>query len=148
MRTPPAGPYDVVLNLFSSIGYFGDAEEDLAAMRAWHDVLVPGGLLVIETNHRDRVARHLPADEQLPLGESEAVELPRVDWVAGIVHSTVVLPDGRRRHFDVRLYTATELVGLATRAGFTDVDVTGDWQGTPLSPETRLVLRARRPSSS
>lgn len=144
MRRPPPGPYDVVLNLFSSIGYVDDDVEDLAAIRAWHEVLVPDGVLVIETNHRDRLAKIAEDGAEHPIGTTGGVEFGHVAWVTGRAHRTVRFVDGTERHFDVRMYTATELVGMVREAGFAEVEVFGGLEGGPLSPDTRLVIRARR----
>jgi SAM-dependent methyltransferase len=143
MRTPPDGPFDVVLNLFSSFGYFDDDAQDAVALRAWHDVLAPGGLLVIETNHRDRIARIFDPEAEIPIGDTGAVEFGTMDWVTGRMHRTVRLPDGRERRFSVRLYTPTELVSLLRGAGFADVEVQGDWEGTPIDQGSRLIAVAR-----
>src|SRR5262249_16607882 len=48
--------FDVVVNLFSAIGYWGD-DGDLAAFHEFRRVLRPGGRFVLETMHRDRLAR-------------------------------------------------------------------------------------------
>lgn len=142
MRRPPAGPFDLVVNLFSSFGYFMDAAEDLVALRAWYDVLVPGGELVMTTNHRDLIARHGTLGERdAGGGMRERVE---VDWVAGTVATTVWLPDGEERVFRMRLYSATELVALVEAAGFSDVRALGGFDGGPLTPDERLVIHARR----
>ncbi len=158
MRMPPDGPFDVVLNLFSSIGYFagptqadpavprqGGDEQDLVALRAWHDVLAPGGRLVIETNHRDRIAVIHSPGEELPVGATGAVEFGEMDWVAGVMDRVVRFADGSERTFRVRLYTVTELVALVRRAGFARVEVHGGLQAEPVSPQSRLVLLATRP---
>ena len=46
--------FDVVLNLFSSIGYFGD-EADRVVLGEFRRVLRPGGALILEMMHRDRL---------------------------------------------------------------------------------------------
>lgn len=56
MREPPSGPFDAVLNLYSSFGYFDDPADDIRCLSAWYEVLRPGGMLVLETMHRDRLA--------------------------------------------------------------------------------------------
>lgn len=52
---------------------------------------------------------------------------------------------GETRTFRVRLYTATELIGMPTGAGFVDVEAFGGLDRTPLDPSTRLAIRAYRP---
>jgi SAM-dependent methyltransferase len=145
LRHPPEGPYDVVCNLFSSFGYFCDRRQDLAALRAWHAVLRPRGVLVMELLHRDRLARLIDEEVERPVGDTGAVEVNRMDWVSGINTSTVTLADGRQRTFRLRVYTVTELVDLLTDAGFTDLQASGGFNGGPVTPETRLVVVGRRP---
>ncbi|MBA2572340.1 MAG: class I SAM-dependent methyltransferase, partial [Gemmatimonadetes bacterium] len=50
--------FDVVLSLFSSLGYFLSDEEDLRVLRSGRRALRPGGHLVLETMHRDHVVTH------------------------------------------------------------------------------------------
>jgi len=53
LRKPlPEGGFDAVCNVFSSIGY-GTEEDDLAVFTTLHNAVRPGGLVLIETNHRD-----------------------------------------------------------------------------------------------
>jgi SAM-dependent methyltransferase len=146
MRTPPAGPYDAVINVFTSFGYFCDDAEDLRALRAWRHVLRPGGQLLMSLIHRDHVvaleAMGDDGDDEGPLRE-EAI----TDWVRGIREitwrSATVEKTAR-----LRLYTATELVHLCQRAGFEHVEALGDLPGEPLSPATGLTLHARAPDTT
>ena len=138
--------FDCVTNLFSSLGYWGE-EGDLGALREFHRVLRPGGRLVVETMHRDRlVAAFRPTSwEELPDG-ALMVEERVFDPVEGVVHVEhgLVEPDGSRVSvpYEIRCYTATELSRLVRQAGFEDVSCYGDLDGGPLSSETRLVIVA------
>lgn len=138
MADPPDGPFDVVVNLFTSLGYDDDAA-DGAALRAWRDRLRPGGRLVLETMHRDRVARIWQPG---PRRMGPVTEDAEIDWAAGVVRSTWTMPDATERTMQVRLYCATELIGMVREAGFADVAAYGSLRRDPLSPETRLVLLA------
>ena len=44
MREPPAGPYDAVLNVYSSFGYFADRSDDIAAL---HRRLIDAGVTIV-----------------------------------------------------------------------------------------------------
>lgn len=142
MRDPPHGPFDAVVCLYSSLGYFEDPEGDLEALCAWHRVLHPGGTLLIDTMHRDRLARGFGEPRPEAAHDDAPTETPVVDWVAGRVVSRVRFADGEERVFSIRVRTATELVGLAREAGFGPVEVFGDLYGGPFSPDSRLVIRA------
>ena len=137
--------FDCVLNLFSSIGYRGE-EGDLQTLREARRVLRPGGRLVLETQHRDRVMAIYQESDWEARGDDLRLDVRRFDPVAGEVESDLILigADGSRHSvtYRIRLYTATELVRLVSEAGFVKVECFGTFAGDPLSRDTRLVLRA------
>lgn len=139
MRQPPPGPYDAVLNLYSSFGYFQDRADDVRCLIAWHDVLRPGGVLVLETMHRDRLAWLWGRDVDPATRRETGV----TDWATGVRTATVEV-GGEPRVFRVRLYTATELVRTMEESGFAEVEVFGGLDGSQLDPSTRLAIRAHR----
>ncbi len=82
--------------------------------------------------------------------EDDAVLLEErhFDYVAGegvTSHTYLAVGDRRSVTFRLRGYTATELVRLLTEVGFTEIECFGDFEGAPLSRETRLVVRAQKP---
>lgn len=143
MRDPPPGPFDAVVNLYSSFGYFADPAEDRRALDAWFEVLGPGGVLLMELVHRDRVAH---AYGQEPDPDAAVVEDGETDWRIGVREARVTYR-GETRAFRVRLYTATELIAALTETGFVEVEARGGLAWGELTPETRLALRARKPAT-
>jgi len=140
--------FDAVFNLFTSLGYLS-RDEDVGVLREFRRVLRPGCALVIETMHRDRLARFfttrtwdLLPDDALFLQEREP------DWIAGTISTwfLIVTPEGERieRRFVFRAYSATEWVAMLREAGFEEIGSFADWGGkTPPSPDRRLILRVR-----
>jgi ubiquinone/menaquinone biosynthesis C-methylase UbiE len=142
----PDDSFDAALNLFSSLGYLGD-EEDTRALTEIHRVLRPGRRLVIEINHRDLLVKRWSDTDWYLVGEGRLLlEQRTFDPAAGIAQSTQTLieSDGRResRTWSLRMYTATELVGMLERAGFETARCYGDLEGGPFSTRTRLVIVA------
>ena len=138
--------FDCVANLFSSLGYWGE-EGDRKALTEFRRVLRPGGTLVIETMHRDRLmAIYVPRHWNELADGSLLIEERTIDYERGttfVRHELVEASGTRTRaHYEMRVYTATELVGLVRDAGFEQVACHGDLDGTPLSRDTRLVLVA------
>jgi SAM-dependent methyltransferase len=123
LRTPlPESGFDVALNLFSSLGY-GTEADDLAILDTLRTAVRPGGLVFVETNHRDRtIANHRQGGsfaQRLPDG-TLLLEEPRFDPVAGRVETTWYWsgPSGSgEKRASFRVYTATELVKLIEQAG-------------------------------
>jgi ubiquinone/menaquinone biosynthesis C-methylase UbiE len=144
------GAFDAVVNLFSSIGFLGD-DGDLGVLREFNRVLRPGGRVVVETMHRDRlVSTGLRERDWEPLPDGGVfLEQRRFDPVAGVLEGTHTIIDagGTRsaRDFWLRVYTATELVRLLDGAGFAEIECFGGLEKDPLSAETRLAAVARRP---
>ncbi len=143
----PDASFDAVLCLFTALGYL-DRAGDVGVLAEFRRVLRPGGALVLETMHRDRLAHvfrprhwdHLP-DGGFFLQEHE------FDQVAGISRAThlVIEAAGRRteRSFEHHVYTPTEWVAMAREAGFAAVDAFGGSEREPVSIEERLWLLAR-----
>lgn len=141
--------FDVVLNLFSALGYRGE-DGDRATLAEFRRVLRPGGALVVETMHRDRLMHiYQPRGwNALPDGDL-LIEERRFDYGAGEIETMHMFVEagGSRESitYRFRVYTATELIRLLEEADFTDVSCFGGWNGEALSRDTRLVLVARTP---
>ena len=144
----PDESFDAALNLFTSLGFYGD-EEDVRALTEIGRVLRPGGRLVIETMHRDRLVHGFHDQDWRLVGEGRLLlEQRTFDAASGVAQTTQTLIEttGERdsRTFSVRVYTATELVAMLLRAGFAEAKCYGDFDGGAFDTGTRLVIVARR----
>jgi ubiquinone/menaquinone biosynthesis C-methylase UbiE len=141
----PDARFDAALNLFTSLGYLGD-DEDTRALTEIHRVLRPGGRLVIETMHRDRLVTHWSETDWQLLGEGRLLlEQRTFDPATGIAQTTQTLIHGAEREsrtWSLRCYTATELLAMLRRAGFESARCLGDLDGGPFGTGTRLVIVA------
>jgi SAM-dependent methyltransferase len=140
--------FDAALCLFTSIGYRGE-EGDRQAFGEFLRVLRPEATLVIECLHRDRLMAIFQESSWEPLADDAVLlEERRFDYMRGEIetdHTYLAVGERRGVTFRLRVYTATELVRLLTEVGFTNIECFGDFEGAPLSRETRLVVRARKP---
>jgi SAM-dependent methyltransferase len=140
--------FHAVLNLFTSLGLFLDDDDDVAALREARRVLVPGGVFLLESMHRDDViAGFAPRDRwRLPDGTEVRVQR-RFDPVTGVSRERWRWrrgdESGEKRHA-LRLRTATEIDRLLRLAGFLHIDYYGDWDGAPMTHDApRLIAVAR-----
>ena len=145
------GEFDVAINIFSSLGY-GTEEDDLAILKTLGAAVRPGGLVLVETNHRDAIAAYLSSGSEpasrLPDG-TLVVEEPRFDPVRGRVDTCWFWsgPKGSgEKTASIRIYSATELVALLERAG---LQFRSAHRGCTIEPfeqgSKRLALLAERP---
>ena len=123
LRQPlPEGGFDAAINIFSSLGY-GSDEDDLTILLNLSSALRPGGLLLVETMHRDLAVANLVRgsglSQRLPDGTLVITE-PSFDAISG--RSSVTWywagPGGSgQKSASMRAYSATEWVTLVERAG-------------------------------
>ncbi|WP_431781952.1 class I SAM-dependent methyltransferase [Streptomyces chumphonensis] len=143
------GAFDVVLNLFTSFGYFEDPADNARVLRTLHDCLTPGGTLVLDLAGKELLARRVTPPKVVRRGEDLMVQTDTVldDWAR--LRSDWVLVRGERvtrASLVWFVYSAVELRRLAEEAGFGQVEVFGGFDGRPYDEHAdRLVLRGRRP---
>src|SRR3989441_5805247 len=74
MRQVIAGEtFDVVLNLFTSLGYFADETDDRKVVGAAATMLLPGGRFVVELINGERVMAHFQEREWFTVGQVAVV---------------------------------------------------------------------------
>ncbi|GAA4661860.1 class I SAM-dependent methyltransferase [Streptomyces chumphonensis] len=145
-RAPEA--FDVVLNLFTSFGYFEDPADNARVLRTLHDGLRPGGTLVLDLAGKELLARRVTPPKVVRRGEDLMVQTDTVldDWAR--LRSDWVLVRGERvtrASLVWFVYSAVELRRLAEEAGFGRVEIFGGFDGRPYDEHAdRLVLRASR----
>jgi SAM-dependent methyltransferase len=144
--------FDVVLNLFSSFGYFDDPADDAVVLERMYENLTPGGAVVFEMVAKEVLLQsfstkdwHDFEDDAVLLQERTASE----DW--GAIENRWILIDatGTRTEFRFshRLYGAAELRKMLERAGFCDTRVFGGLDKAAFTPVgSRLVVVGRRPN--
>jgi SAM-dependent methyltransferase len=146
MRQPIAGEtFDLVINLFTSFGYFADDADDRAVLKAAAAMLRPGGRLLLEVINGERTMALFQEREWFTIGQSAVIEQRTLDRSTRrmVVERTVSTPGETEVNVHaVRLYGGHELEGMLRGAGFGHVDVYGDWNGEPFTPESRRVIAA------
>jgi len=127
---PELKGFDGLVSLSSSFGFGETVAEDEAMMRAYHEMLRPGGKMAMELSDLERSRYRLKTDGGVV--ERETTGMLHVHYVYG---GDVV--DSR-----IRMYEAEDLERMAVEAGFREVEHYGNFAGGPKRPEDRLVLVA------
>ena len=142
--------FALALNLFSSFGYFAEAEEDRQVLRNLHASLMPGGTVLLEMAGKEPLARdfqprtwHRHAERDEYLLEERIV---REGWSV-IENHWIWMRGAEQKVFTwhIRLYSGAELAGLLTEAGFSGVQLYGSLSGAPYDQTAqRLVAVATK----
>lgn len=137
--------FEVVISLFSSMGYFETEEDDVKVLRGMRRAVVDGGHLVIETMHRDLIARDFLERDWWETPEGDHVWVERdFDGVDGISHELLrwIAPDGSsgEKPHSIRIRSATEWKVLLNRSGWTPVEWFGDWSLEPFSQRSERLI--------
>jgi SAM-dependent methyltransferase len=144
MRQPIAGErFDVVLNLFTSLGYFADEADDRKVVDAAAAMLVPGGRFLLEVINGERLMARFEERGWFTVGQAAVVERRSLDRTARrmVVERTVTTPNDTEVNLHaIRLYDGRDVSAILRSAGFGRVDLYGDWSGEPLTSESLRVL--------
>ncbi len=147
MRSLPfAEAFQLVVNLFTSFGYFDD-EENAAVLREMARVLVPNGRLVIDHVNVERLQKNLVARDTRAGAGYVLVQHRRIEGSRIHKNVTLTCDDGSSGSFseDVRLYAPEELAALLDAAGLGDIRFYGSYRGTPYdSRSDRMIVVARK----
>jgi SAM-dependent methyltransferase len=138
--------FDLVVNLFTSFGYFETDAEHEHVMRDLARVTAPGGTFVIDFLNSVQVQRNLVPHDETTLAGLHVVQRREITADGRfVVKHIAIREEGREFVERVRLFTAKELMAMLGRTGFNIETSYGNYDGEPLAAESpRVILFARR----
>ncbi len=144
-----AESFDLIINMFSSFGYFEDSRDDLKVLENAAHSLRPGGRLLIDVRGKEIHARENAETVSYEMPSGDLIFHRNVvceDWTRS--RATWVYVQGKRAHtFNLiyNLYSAAELRALLSEAGFSAVAAYGNLKGEPYDDKAeRLVAVATK----
>ena len=144
-----AEPFGVAVMMFTTLGQVDESGRDNTAMLTRiHELVRPGGVVVIEVPQRDAAVAALVADDGFTDGPTSLTIRRRYDpTTQRVAERFERVADGEREVFDLeyRLFAVEELRVLLADAGFDPVDIFASIDGSPLTAEAAtMVAFARR----
>jgi SAM-dependent methyltransferase len=140
--------FDLAVNLYISFGYFENPEDDLKVARNVYESLKKGGAFIIDTLGKEIAVRDFVGAEWFErAGRLVLTEYEVVDSWSRLKNRWILLGDGGRieKTFTQRLYAASELRSLLLDAGFSAVELYGDWDESPYDQRApRLIAVGRK----
>jgi SAM-dependent methyltransferase len=142
--------FSLILNMFTSFGYFDDKEDDLTVLRNAYQSLKPGGAMLIDVFGKEPLARKYQptsstqgADGTLLIERHEICE----DWTR--CRNEWILVKGETAKsfkFQTRLYSGQEMKDIMRSAGFEEVAVFGDLDGNEYGIDANRLISIGRKS--
>ncbi len=151
-QLPFLSEFDVVLNLFTALGYFDSDREDEKFFSGVYRSLKPGGVFVIDFINQGWLLRNYQTSGWRELNDGTLVIVERsFDYLEGRTNDvrTTITKDGTRsvqklRH---RVYAPHELITMGQRVGFTLKSSYGGFKDIPLALDSkRMILVFEKPS--
>jgi ubiquinone/menaquinone biosynthesis C-methylase UbiE len=148
MRSLPfAGDsFNLVVNLFTSFGYFSSDDENRAVLTEVNRVLERGGVFVLDYLNADQVRSSLVPHDTRRVGGRVVSQRRRITESGRYVEKQISSAGSARTYMErVRLFEPADLRCLLHDAGFTITRELGDYDGTPLtSKSVRAIFFAHR----
>ncbi len=154
MRRLPfgAGRFDGVLNMFTSFGYFEEAEENEVVLREAARVVRPGGWFLFDYLNAETAIPSLVARGEREVGGARVRERRVYDPASRVLTKEIARTDpatGETEEWTERLvlFSPEEIERMVIRAGFSVGDHFGDYEGGSARADgPRLILFCRAAS--
>jgi len=143
--------YDLVLNMFTSFGYFDDKNDDLKVLENVFVCLKPGGIFLIDVMGKERIAKILQSTISEVLDDGTIiVQRPEIfdDWTR-VRNDWIIIKKNIAKTFKFHhtIYSGQELKDRMELVGFEAIKLYGNLDGSPYdSNAQRLVITGLKPS--
>lgn len=141
--------YDLVVQLFTSFGYFKTQHDDRLVLRNVHKALLPGGWYCLDLINPIWLKRNLVPISRRSIKQATVVEKRRFAESRVIKEITITPEKGEPLHFteSVRLFSRREIETILAETGFATDSIAGDYTGSRFEEGSspRLILFSRKP---
>lgn len=139
--------FDLIVNLFTSFGYFESDQENFSILKKAYDLALPGGYFVLDFFNSDYLTNNLSEFTEERIGDAiiyqyREIKNKRVD------KKIVISKNGDLKSFQesVRMFTKYEIESELTKIGFDIYKTFGDFFGNKFEQfaSPRLIIICRK----
>ncbi len=146
----PQQQFDLITNLFSSFGYYDDSKDNQKILHHAFQWLKPAGCFVLDVFSKEQAAMHIEPVHCTEYDNGDVrFERPLLTDNLSVYSNEWILVRGNRAYrwaYQHYVYSACELTTMLKRAGFSDIQVYGSFEGTDYDMAAeRLVMVAHKP---
>jgi SAM-dependent methyltransferase len=151
-KLPFKNQFDAVVNLFTSFGYFETDEENEKILAQINKALKTGGLFLLDYENKFNFVMNEVLKKKRSWYNTKHHQLYLIENDYDFVNEREIVTfrqykDGaivKQVCYNIRLFSFPELEKMLTRNGFEILQVWGDFDGTPLSVESKRVITLSR----
>lgn len=140
-------PFDLALNLFTSIGYFDEDKENFAVIKKAYDFLKKNGYFVLDYFNKDYLVKNLVPTSVISVNGDRIVQNRSIKG-GRVVKNITIAKNGKVNEFyeSVRLFSFDELSETLIKTGFIIEKVLGDFKGNLFNKTTssRIIFIAQK----
>jgi ubiquinone/menaquinone biosynthesis C-methylase UbiE len=139
---PVLNKFDLLLNLFTSFGYFQTDSENSTVFGQFHQVLKTGAYYVFDYFHTRQVRENLVPFQQEIYGKVR-VEQERYIEGTRVQKKIKIQKDGRKSVFfeSVKMYDPDQIVQMMEASALQVNQILGDYNGQPFNDNSpRLII--------
>ena len=147
MREALPQQYDIILNLFTSFGYFESDEEHIQTLRNIFHGLKSDGVFVLDFLNLPSVRKCLVPEEHKELDQVHFQISKSIS--DGVIRKEILITDDQQQmkfHEDVNAYTKNDLESMLKSVGFDILHIFGDYTlgGFDSEESERLIVVAKK----
>lgn len=140
--------FDIVVNMFTSFGYFKEDIENLKVFRSVAKSLKQEGFFIHDFMNKEYVLSNLKARDSFEI-DGMVVEQSRLyrEDTGRIEKNITLLSNGDKREYkeSVMLYSMKDIQSMFTETGIRPVHVFGDYHGKPFDSDSpRLITIGKK----
>ena len=138
---PAVYSFDLLLNLFTSFGYFETDLENKIVFEQFQQVLKPGGYFVFDYFHTPHVLANLERYHSEKIGDL-IVEQERFIEGSRVQKIIRLNREGKKSTFyeSVKMYNLDQILKMMEETGLSIRYIFGDYLGSPLIEESERVI--------
>ena len=139
--------FDLVVNLFTSFGYFDEDNENFKLFERTFYFLNNNGYFILDFFNKDYLERNIVPRSEDDIDQGRIIQERRIEGKR-VIKKITIYKNGREQHFleSVRIYSKDELMYEIERKGFKIEKIFGGVRGRTFDLETspRIIIIARK----
>ena len=139
--------FDLIVNLFTSFGYFENDEENFSIFSTASGLLKPGGFFVFDFMNRGYVENFLVKESKGQIASEEITQKRRIEGDR-VIKDIIICNNGDTKTFyeSVKMYRLNELKLAITEKGLAIKETFGDFKGNKYIEESspRIIIIAQK----